>query len=228
MLVAAVGRPEMVRGDWIKPGAIVIDVGINRVAAKAREGGRAKTRLVGDVAYAEAVARAGAITPVPGGVGRMTIAMLMANTLAAAGAPRGLSRPARARQASAIICGDVFGVGFGRRLAKVAWTRPEFADEDRGRHRRPGSSGLRARRHGGRSAGARRRGLARRAGFPADRRAVRFACRSAGRPPPARRPGRPRRPPTAARRRAVSPPGSKASSRKRESTACRRRSSIRR
>jgi methylenetetrahydrofolate dehydrogenase (NADP+)/methenyltetrahydrofolate cyclohydrolase len=72
----------MVRGDWIKPGAIVIDVGVNRVAAP--EKGEGKTRLVGDVAYAEAAARAGAITPVPGGVGRMTVAMLMANTLAAA------------------------------------------------------------------------------------------------------------------------------------------------
>jgi methylenetetrahydrofolate dehydrogenase (NADP+)/methenyltetrahydrofolate cyclohydrolase len=82
VLVAAVGKPEMVRGDWIKPGAIVIDVGINRVAAP--EKGEGKTRLVGDVAYAEAAARAGAITPVPGGVGRMTVAMLMANTLAAA------------------------------------------------------------------------------------------------------------------------------------------------
>jgi methylenetetrahydrofolate dehydrogenase (NADP+)/methenyltetrahydrofolate cyclohydrolase len=80
VLVAAVGRPELVRGDWVKPGAIVIDVGINRV--KAAEAG--KTRLVGDVAYAEAAAQAGAITPVPGGVGPMTIAMLMANTLLAA------------------------------------------------------------------------------------------------------------------------------------------------
>jgi len=82
ILVAAVGRPEMVRGDWIKRGAIVIDVGINRVAAP--EKGEGKTRLVGDVAYMEALARAGAITPVPGGVGKMTIAMLMANTLTAA------------------------------------------------------------------------------------------------------------------------------------------------
>ena len=82
VLVAAVGRPEMVCGDWIKPGAIVVDVGINRVAAP--EKGEGKTRLVGDVAFAEALARAGAITPVPGGVGKMTIAMLMANTLTAA------------------------------------------------------------------------------------------------------------------------------------------------
>jgi methylenetetrahydrofolate dehydrogenase (NADP+)/methenyltetrahydrofolate cyclohydrolase len=83
ILVAAVGQPEMVRGDWVKPGAVVIDVGINRVPANGHEG-RAKTRLVGDVAYVEAAAVAGAITPVPGGVGRMTIAMLMANTVLAA------------------------------------------------------------------------------------------------------------------------------------------------
>jgi len=79
ILVAAVGRPEMVRGDWIKPGATVLDVGINRVA---REDGR--TRLVGDVAFAEAVEVAGRITPVPGGVGPMTIACLLRNTLTAA------------------------------------------------------------------------------------------------------------------------------------------------
>jgi len=82
IVVAAIGRPEMVRGDWIKPGATVIDVGMNRIPAPER--GEAKTRLVGDVAYAEAAAIAGAITPVPGGVGPMTIAMLMANTLSAA------------------------------------------------------------------------------------------------------------------------------------------------
>jgi methylenetetrahydrofolate dehydrogenase (NADP+)/methenyltetrahydrofolate cyclohydrolase len=82
ILVAAVGRPEMVRGDWVKPGAVVIDVGINRVPAPER--GEGKTRLVGDVATAEAAAHARAITPVPGGVGPMTIAMLMANTLTAA------------------------------------------------------------------------------------------------------------------------------------------------
>ena len=80
IVVAAVGRAEMVRGDWIKPGATVIDVGINRVAA-AEPG---KTRLVGDVAYAEAAEVAGAITPVPGGVGPMTIAVLLRNTLVAA------------------------------------------------------------------------------------------------------------------------------------------------
>ena len=79
ILVAAVGRPEMVRGDWIKPGATVIDVGINRVAG-AVEG---KTRLVGDVNFAEAAEVAGAITPVPGGVGPMTIACLLLNTLTA-------------------------------------------------------------------------------------------------------------------------------------------------
>ncbi len=91
VLVAAVGKAEMIRGDWVKPGAIVIDVGINRVAAP--EKGEGKTRLVGDVAYAEAAARAGAITPVPGGVGPMTIAMLMANTLTAACRAAGLEAP---------------------------------------------------------------------------------------------------------------------------------------
>ncbi|HEY6517907.1 MAG TPA: bifunctional methylenetetrahydrofolate dehydrogenase/methenyltetrahydrofolate cyclohydrolase FolD [Roseiarcus sp.] len=91
ILIAAVGQPEMVRGDWVKPGAIVIDVGINRVAASARDAsGAPKTRLIGDVAYGEAAAVAGAITPVPGGVGRMTIAMLMANTVLAAKRSAGL------------------------------------------------------------------------------------------------------------------------------------------
>jgi len=79
IVVAAVGRPEMVRGDWIKPGAVVIDVGINRVPTDDGKG-----RLVGDVAFAEAVEVASAITPVPGGVGPMTIAMLLRNTLVAA------------------------------------------------------------------------------------------------------------------------------------------------
>ncbi|MGP9818784.1 bifunctional methylenetetrahydrofolate dehydrogenase/methenyltetrahydrofolate cyclohydrolase FolD [Salinarimonas sp. NSM] len=88
VLVAAVGRPEMVRGDWIKPGAIVIDVGINRVPRP--EAGAGETRLVGDVAFAEAAAVASAITPVPGGVGPMTIACLLANTLQAARSRRGL------------------------------------------------------------------------------------------------------------------------------------------
>ncbi len=91
ILIAAVGKPEMVRGDWVKPGAIVIDVGVNRVAAHGHDAsGKPRTRLVGDVAYAEAAAVAGAITPVPGGVGRMTIAMLMANTLLAAKRAAGL------------------------------------------------------------------------------------------------------------------------------------------
>ena len=83
IVVAAVGRPEMVRGDWIKPGATVIDVGINRVDGK----------LVGDVAFAEAAEVAGAITPVPGGVGPMTIAMLLRNTLVAAHRRAGLVGP---------------------------------------------------------------------------------------------------------------------------------------
>jgi methylenetetrahydrofolate dehydrogenase (NADP+)/methenyltetrahydrofolate cyclohydrolase len=82
ILVAAVGRPEMIKGDWIKPGATVIDVGINRIPAPER--GEGKTRLVGDVEFGAAATRAGAITPVPDGVGPMTIAMLMANTVAAA------------------------------------------------------------------------------------------------------------------------------------------------
>ena len=87
ILIAAVGRPEMVRADWIKPGATVIDVGINRVAA-AEPG---KTRLVGDVAFAEALAVAGDVTPVPGGVGPMTIACLLVNTLRAASAGVGVT-----------------------------------------------------------------------------------------------------------------------------------------
>lgn len=85
VVVAAVGRPEMIRGDWIKPGAVVIDVGINRIPGEGLNAqGKPKTRLVGDVAFAEALSQAAAITPVPGGVGPMTIAMLMANTLRAA------------------------------------------------------------------------------------------------------------------------------------------------
>ena len=88
LLVAAAGRPEMVRGDWVKPGAIVIDVGINRVVG---EGG--KSKIVGDVAFAEAAQVAGAITPVPGGVGPMTIACLLLNTLRAACMQNGLSPP---------------------------------------------------------------------------------------------------------------------------------------
>jgi methylenetetrahydrofolate dehydrogenase (NADP+) / methenyltetrahydrofolate cyclohydrolase len=90
LLYAAVGKAEMVRGDWIKPGATVIDVGINRLAS----GADGKTRLVGDVAFAEAVQVAGAITPVPGGVGPMTVACLLVNTLRAACAIHGLPKPA--------------------------------------------------------------------------------------------------------------------------------------
>jgi methylenetetrahydrofolate dehydrogenase (NADP+)/methenyltetrahydrofolate cyclohydrolase len=88
IVVAAVGRAEMVRGEWIKPGATVIDVGINRVPTEDGKG-----RLVGDVAYSEAADVAGAITPVPGGVGPMTIAMLMRNTLVAAHRRAGLADP---------------------------------------------------------------------------------------------------------------------------------------
>jgi methylenetetrahydrofolate dehydrogenase (NADP+)/methenyltetrahydrofolate cyclohydrolase len=89
LVVAAIGRPEMVRGDWIKPGATVIDVGINRVP-----GQNGKSKLVGDVNFAEAAQVAGAITPVPGGVGPMTIACLMVNTVRAACAIHGLPSPA--------------------------------------------------------------------------------------------------------------------------------------
>ena len=88
IVVAATGRAEMIRGDWIKPGACVIDVGINRLPTDDGKG-----RLVGDVAFAEAVAVAGAITPVPGGVGPMTIAMLMRNTLVAAHRRAGMNDP---------------------------------------------------------------------------------------------------------------------------------------
>jgi methylenetetrahydrofolate dehydrogenase (NADP+)/methenyltetrahydrofolate cyclohydrolase len=82
ILVAAVGRAKMVKGDWVKPGAVVIDVGINRIQVEV--GGETKNRLVGDVDFDEAVEVAGAITPVPGGVGPMTIALLMLNTLRSA------------------------------------------------------------------------------------------------------------------------------------------------
>src|SRR5882724_7465932 len=88
LLFAAVGRPEMVRGDWVKPGATVIDVGINRVT-----GADGKNRIVGDVAFAEAAEVAGAITPAPGGVGPMTIACLLVNTVRAACAINGLPAP---------------------------------------------------------------------------------------------------------------------------------------
>ena len=87
ILVAAVGRPEIVRGDWIKPGATVIDVGINRVEAPEKgvnDDGTPKTKIVGDVNFSEATEVAGAITPVPGGVGPMTIACLLRNTVVAA------------------------------------------------------------------------------------------------------------------------------------------------
>ena len=90
ILVAAAGRPEMIRGDWIKPGATVIDVGINRIAAQS-----GSSRLVGDVAYAEVARVAGAITPVPGGVGPMTIACLLQNTVTAACRQHGIVLPAR-------------------------------------------------------------------------------------------------------------------------------------
>jgi methylenetetrahydrofolate dehydrogenase (NADP+)/methenyltetrahydrofolate cyclohydrolase len=89
IVFAAVGRPEMVRGDWIRPGATVIDVGINRIS-----GQDGKNKIVGDVAFAEAVEIAGAITPAPGGVGPMTIACLLVNTVRAACAIRGLPAPA--------------------------------------------------------------------------------------------------------------------------------------
>ena len=88
LVYAAVGRPEMVRGSWIKPGATVIDIGINRLP-----GAEGKTRLVGDVAFAEAAQVAGAITPVPGGVGQMTVACLLVNTLRAACAIHKLPAP---------------------------------------------------------------------------------------------------------------------------------------
>ena len=91
ILVAAVGRPEMIPGDWIKPGATVIDVGINRIPAPDK--GEGKTRLVGDVQFDSAVQVAGAITPVPGGVGPMTIACLLANTLTACCRAHGLAEP---------------------------------------------------------------------------------------------------------------------------------------
>jgi methylenetetrahydrofolate dehydrogenase (NADP+) / methenyltetrahydrofolate cyclohydrolase len=91
ILVAAVGRPEMVKGDWVKPGATVIDVGINRIDAP--EKGDGKTRLVGDVDFASASEVAGAITPVPGGVGPMTIACLLRNTVEAACRRRGWEMP---------------------------------------------------------------------------------------------------------------------------------------
>ncbi|MEM7615378.1 MAG: bifunctional methylenetetrahydrofolate dehydrogenase/methenyltetrahydrofolate cyclohydrolase FolD [Pseudomonadota bacterium] len=91
ILVAAVGRPQMISGDWVKPGATVIDVGINRIPAP--EKGEGKTRLVGDVDFESAAKVAGAITPVPGGVGPMTIACLLANTVTACCRANGLPEP---------------------------------------------------------------------------------------------------------------------------------------
>jgi methylenetetrahydrofolate dehydrogenase (NADP+)/methenyltetrahydrofolate cyclohydrolase len=89
IVVAAVGVPELIKGAWLKPGATVIDVGMNRL-----EGEDGKTRLLGDVEFASAAEVAGAITPVPGGVGPMTIALLLRNTLVAAHARAGLKAPA--------------------------------------------------------------------------------------------------------------------------------------
>ncbi|GIT89871.1 bifunctional protein FolD [Jannaschia pagri] len=94
IVVAAVGRPEMVPGDWIKPGATVIDVGINRIEDGVKEDGTPRRRLVGDCHYDSCAAVAGAITPVPGGVGPMTIACLLANTLTACCRANGLEEPA--------------------------------------------------------------------------------------------------------------------------------------
>lgn len=91
IVVAAVGRPEMVPGDWIKEGATVIDVGINRIPAP--EKGEGKMKLVGDADFASCSERAGAITPVPGGVGPMTIACLLANTVTACCRANGLAEP---------------------------------------------------------------------------------------------------------------------------------------
>jgi methylenetetrahydrofolate dehydrogenase (NADP+)/methenyltetrahydrofolate cyclohydrolase len=88
ILIAAVGKPGLIRGDWIKPGATVIDVGINRL-----DGGANGKKLVGDVAFEEAVRVAGAITPVPGGVGPMTVACMLRNTLFAACRQHGLDMP---------------------------------------------------------------------------------------------------------------------------------------
>ncbi len=96
LLVVAVGHPEMVRGNWIKPGAVVIDVGISRLSSP--DLGVGKTRLVGDVTFSEALETARAITPVPGGVGPMTIACLLKNTLLAAQKRVGRTQPARVRQ----------------------------------------------------------------------------------------------------------------------------------
>jgi methylenetetrahydrofolate dehydrogenase (NADP+)/methenyltetrahydrofolate cyclohydrolase len=93
ILIAAVGRPRMIKGDWIKPGATVIDVGINRIPKEDGPGSEGKTRLVGDVDFDGAVKVAGAITPVPGGVGPMTIAVLLQNTVTAACRQKGVPVP---------------------------------------------------------------------------------------------------------------------------------------
>ena len=93
IVVAAVGRPEMIPGDWIKPGATVIDVGINRIDAGLKDDGSPKTRLVGDCEFESCASVAGAITPVPGGVGPMTIACLLANTVTACCRANGLAEP---------------------------------------------------------------------------------------------------------------------------------------
>ena len=90
ILVAAVGRPHMVGGDWIKPGAVVIDVGINRVEVEVEDGGEKRSKLTGDVDFDAAMDVAAAVTPVPGGVGPMTITMLMSNTLRAARLQHGI------------------------------------------------------------------------------------------------------------------------------------------
>jgi methylenetetrahydrofolate dehydrogenase (NADP+)/methenyltetrahydrofolate cyclohydrolase len=95
IVVPAVGRPQMVKGDWIKPGACVLDVGINRIDAPER--GEGKSRLVGDAAFDEIVGHAGWITPVPGGIGPMTIAMLLRNTVIAAAMRAGLPTPMAVR-----------------------------------------------------------------------------------------------------------------------------------
>src|SRR3546814_16619364 len=101
----------MVKGDWVKPGATVIDVGINRVDVPSESPGAGKTRLVGDVAFAEAAAVAGAITPVPGGVGPMTIAVLLATTVTAACPPAG-DRKSVVEGKSVSVRGDAGGRRF--------------------------------------------------------------------------------------------------------------------
>ena len=125
IVVAAVGRPEMVRGDWIKPGAVVIDVGINRVPTDDGKG-----RLVGDVAFDEAAEVAGAITPVPGGVGPMTIAMLMRNTLVAAHRRAGLEDP-EGSMIAALLLAAAPVADRGRCRTRLRPRRPEDRPVDR-------------------------------------------------------------------------------------------------